>query len=872
MKTKLNQQLDNLPQIIFDLPRFVKTRSDNPKAPAGANWQDPANQKLCTELDGVIGFVAATERDDSLVFIDFDHALDDGGEFVSDKAESWFNRLGGGKYYAELSQSRHGLHMFLQPTADKNNSKVFGKIYLTDDKQSFIEVFYRTNKFCLVTGDCFKCAPCTEIATGEVADAMFAELQAALETEKAKKIAKKSKPSEPAEQQEPHKRATIDSKQSSTAAPIVTTTDNAEYDQFRAEKMLDETPPAELDYNQWLAVVSSSKNIGLPYSVVDTWNRCDPERYDANANLKHWQSVNNPSFDIETLHGIAKNFGYSERDTRREWYQLRPELQTAADNRNDFNAPDFYSSDEYSADDSEPEHIDIYEAIRQQCEWRHDSKGKPTTIKSTVANFKTIFELDPNLRGLFGRDDFRQEIVFLKRAPWHNPDAQLKDAWEDSDDSELRLYLAEHYAEIGTNFTQRVFDFVIRSARENSFHSIRRFLDSLPPWDSVERADTIFIKFLGADNSEYTRAVTQHFLQGLIARALYPGCDYQSVVVLKGAQGIGKSRLLRMLGGKHGVNPDGDSWHVALRDQLDDSHAVDAMRKGWVIEIEEFAAASKTDVNALKGVLSADDVTRRFAYERRAKTVKSHWGFVATTNDDAPLRDQTGARRFLPINCHNKPLEVVDGMTPEYIRLVWAEAYAKFKAKFPTADEFDADKLRLEHSVQLQATKFAEDITQDDGLITEIKGFLQKKIPPLIIWNLLSREERRKFFVDGGRITFELEDLKARFINQHGRKVEDELRDEFVNACEPRTGVVRKFTGDTQKDETKWFVTFYGAELRQHISPAEIFSECFGSDNRKRIARISEALSQIDGWAFGERLRGADPVYFDQKRPYYRNN
>ena len=312
MKTKLNQQLDNLPQIIFDLPRFVKTRSDNPKAPAGANWQDPANQKLCTELDGIRGFVAATERDDSLVFVDFDHALDDDGEFVSGEAESWFNRLGGGKYYAEFSQSRHGLHMFLKPD-DKNNSKVFGKIYLTDDKQSFIEVFYRTNKFCLVTGACFNCAPHSDIATGEVADKMLAELQAELETEKAKKIA--------AKQSKPEHTAFVTAN--------ISTTDNPEYDQFRAAKMLGDINPSALDYNQWLAVVSSCKNIGLPYSAVDAFNQRDPERYDENTNLKHWQSVNNPSFDIETLHGIAKNFGYSERDTRREWYQLHPEFQTS---------------------------------------------------------------------------------------------------------------------------------------------------------------------------------------------------------------------------------------------------------------------------------------------------------------------------------------------------------------------------------------------------------------------------------------------------------------------------------------------------------------------------------------------------------------
>lgn len=506
---------------------------------------------------------------------------------------------------------------------------------------------------------------------------------------------------------------------------------------------------------------------------------------------------------------------------------------------------------------------DIREEIRQQCKWSYDRYGHPTNIKSDIHNYMLIFEKDPNLHGLFGRDNFRQETVFLKRAPWHDKNLPIKDTWEDTDDAELRLYLAEHYAEMGTQ--QRTLDFVIRVARENSFHAIRNFFEELPKWDGEERADNIFIKFLGAEDTQYTREVTKHFLFGAIARALYPGCDYQSVVVLQGAQGIGKSRLLRMLGGKHDVNPKGDSWHIALRDQLDDSHAVDAMRKGWIVEIEEFAAASRADVNAMKGVLSADDVTRRFSYDRHAKTIKAHWVFAATCNDDAPLRDQTGNRRFLPVKCHNKESTIVEGMTPEYIRQVWSEAYYKFKQMFPTAESFNADRLKLTSDLQAQAAKFAEGITQDDGITTEVKGFLERKIPPLVIWYLLSKEERHKFFVEGGKFTIELADLETRFRNSAGRRF-DELKPVFDKACEVKEGFVRKFTDR----ESRWCYAFYGSEYREHICAAEIFNECFGQDNRKRMQRINETLSALEGWHVGERFR-TDPAYADQRKPYYRD-
>ncbi|MCB6567304.1 virulence-associated E family protein, partial [Desulfovibrio desulfuricans] len=81
---------------------------------------------------------------------------------------------------------------------------------------------------------------------------------------------------------------------------------------------------------------------------------------------------------------------------------------------------------------------------------------------------------------------------------------------------------------------------LINVHRENSYNSVTRYLSALN-WDGVERLDTLFIDYLGAEDSEYVRAVTRKQLCAAVKRAYEPGCKYDTVLVLSGPQGAGKS-------------------------------------------------------------------------------------------------------------------------------------------------------------------------------------------------------------------------------------------------------------------------------------------------------------------------------------------
>ena len=63
----------------------------------------------------------------------------------------------------------------------------------------------------------------------------------------------------------------------------------------------------------------------------------------------------------------------------------------------------------------------------------------------------------------------------------------------------------------------------------------------------TERLDTLLIDYLGAEDTPYVRAVTRKTFTAAVA-SIEPGIKFDSILVLNGPQGIGKSTLFALLG------------------------------------------------------------------------------------------------------------------------------------------------------------------------------------------------------------------------------------------------------------------------------------------------------------------------------------
>ena len=509
----------------------------------------------------------------------------------------------------------------------------------------------------------------------------------------------------------------------------------------------------------------------------------------------------------------------------------------------------------YSLPASPNRDAEIIDTIKGMCDWKRDKHGNPVEVKSTAANLKLIFSYDPNLRGLFGLDEFQDAPVFLKKAPWRKQPC-IKAEWTDRDDSELRVYLRETYPELAGK--DLIFDYFTSYANMNSFHAVKEMFNSLPQWDGVPRAEELFIKFLKVEDTPFARAVTMKWLLAAIARIYHPGCRFQNALVLHGDQGIGKSYTLEQLGGP---------YYAAITDRVDDSHAADTIKLVWIGEFKEMAGMRKADVNAIKQFIELSTDTRRFAYARRARSIPRHCVFAITVNDEKFLSDQTGNRRYWVLHCKCPAGQYISGLSHDYIQQLWAEVYFKYNELFK--DGFDEKQLELSREMRLQAEEIAKQYTTDDGMEGEIAEFINgRKIPHPAIWNWLNREERAEFGRTGCvKLVDGYHDLNCRIRARGGRDVDKSINELYRVLHSKDNGIVVHsiMRGGERVDEL-WI---YGTEERQHICAAEIYNECFGNDRRKTMHRISEVLAKLDGWQCVKK-KHRDNVYGEQINIYYR--
>jgi putative DNA primase/helicase len=264
-------------------------------------------------------------------------------------------------------------------------------------------------------------------------------------------------------------------------------------------------------------------------------------------------------------------------------------------------------------------------------------------------------------------DAFSDQINVLMNYPWdalklRNDDALSQRTWGEQDRIELQVWLQQQGIPVARSNT--VQDAVIASAHRNPMHPVRDYLKHCgTKWDGQQRITTWLTKYLGAkDNTAYLNKIGPAFLIGAVRRITTPGIQMDTILVLEGDQGARKSSTVRVLS---------NGWCSDISNDLHSREAAMLIQGVWIGELSELTALARSQVEMSKGFIARRFDKYRPPYARNVVERPRQTVFIATTNEVEYLQDQTGNRRFWPVDCRAIDLDLLARDREQ----LWGEAY-----------------------------------------------------------------------------------------------------------------------------------------------------------------------------------------------------
>ncbi|WP_157951558.1 virulence-associated E family protein [Agrobacterium pusense] len=350
--------------------------------------------------------------------------------------------------------------------------------------------------------------------------------------------------------------------------------------------------------------------------------------------------------------------------------------------------------------------------------------GDNGKIKQTLDNASNILSRHERMRGVFAYDQFFDRTRVMRQ-----PDGEhfKGEHWRrgtvtDAHEADTRAWLSasSQYGGMGTSFTKGdVHDAMNRAGRENAFHPIQQWFESLPEWDGEPRMNCLFIDYLGCPDTHYHRQAAVMWMVAAVARVYEPGHKFDYMPIIEGPQGARKSTFVKALGGEWAGDPDLD-WSNPQK-------LMEQTAGHWIIEVGELASMNKAETTDLKSAISKTEDTSRMAYATNAITRKRQFVLIGTTNDSQYLRDPTGNRRFWPIKCNKTMADPIDiDSLLEERDQIWAEAldvYFKWRSTKPQGDlPLTLTGEAIDEASALQTSRMTE--SAEESLAGQIEAWL----------------------------------------------------------------------------------------------------------------------------------------------------
>ena len=385
---------------------------------------------------------------------------------------------------------------------------------------------------------------------------------------------------------------------------------------------------------------------------------------------------------------------------------------------------------EFTPPDDDPQSVS---PVDENWMLRLKRNTKTGEVKNTIDNALLILENDPRIRGKVGYNAFSGYNEVRSPLPWSLPDEKQR-MWADTDSDYLYWWMETEYGLVGRGNIDSALNacFV-----KWTFDPVQSYIKGLK-WDGKPRLDTLFIDYLGAEDTSYTRTVTRKIMTAAIARAMKPGIKFDNMLILCGNQGVGKSSIMQVMAG---ALPIDGLFNNSIQ-TFEGKDALEMLRGAWLVVIDELQAFNRSEISTIKQYLSKTSDIYRAAYARNSKEYQRRCVFFGTTNEYDVLKDLTGNRRFWPVDTLKQaPTKRLFIDLPAERDQIWAEARMRWMM---------GEKLYLTDEQVKVAMQMQEEHREKDPLQGQIEEFISRKIPAN--WRNMTASEKRGYWLSDVKV------------------------------------------------------------------------------------------------------------------------
>jgi len=236
------------------------------------------------------------------------------------------------------------------------------------------------------------------------------------------------------------------------------------------------------------------------------------------------------------------------------------------------------------------------------------------------------------------------------------------------------------------------------------------------------------------------------------------------VLVLQGAQGIGKTLFFRKIAVESLWFGEGISVNMKKKDDL-----IKATGK-WIAEIGELDDTLALKQSSLKSFLTFERDEIRSPWARVAVNKPRRTSFCGTVNPDRFLTDETGSRRFWVVKIKHIDLDALLKLDKDWMHQLWAQVYQELYLQNP-----QGFRLTKEEEAQLQKDnmEFLVPITGEMEILEKLCWDI-----PVEEWSYITMSELVKFVggMNSGQAGKAVKRLQKRDPRIKEKKVHNNIR------------------------------------------------------------------------------------------------